>query len=737
MQVAAARYCAATMLLSAGLLFMVQPMVGRLVLPQFGGTPAVWNTCMVFFQALLLAGYAYVHWSLKHLGLRWQARVHVVVLLAPLLVLPLTLGSDTAPDPSSSWLGLRLIGRLLAGVGLPFFVLSSTAPLLQRWFAAADHAHSRDPYFLYAASNAGSLVALLGYPLLAEPLLELSAQNWWWSLGYVVLVMSLAPLAVAAATAEADRVEPAPQTGTAGAADGPSLRQRGLWIAAAFVPSSLMLGATLHITTNLAAIPLLWVLPLALYLLTFIIVFARHSALPGPVNRHGPMVLLALGALFSMSIRGAEWLLIPAHLLMFGVAALVCHGRLAASRPPAAQLTSFYLCMSIGGVLGGLFNSLVAPLLFTRVLEYPLAMAAACLFLPRSGAGGDGPRARRADLIRPLLLAAAAAAILWMTAPIRLSHPLLAFGAVLGPTAMVCFSFKERPLRFALGYVVLLAAVGWHADLERGRAELSTRNFFGVKRVTVDPQGDLRHLYHGTTVHGSQFIEPQQRGEPLTYYHRSGPAGDVFAQYVAGQPAARVGVIGLGAGALASYAQPGQRFTFFEIDPDVIAIARDARFFTYLSASAGANDVVLGDGRIALRQVRPGSFDLLVIDAFSSDAIPVHLITRQALDLYVSRLTAEGVLLFHVSNRYLDLEPLLGRLAGELGWACAARADIEVQTDSWERGRTAAHYVAMAAHAERLGPLLERPGWKRVPVDPRAPLWTDDYSNLLGLLKWE
>ncbi|MHC4066408.1 MAG: hypothetical protein ACYSUI_18175, partial [Planctomycetota bacterium] len=555
---------ATTLFTSALLLFLVQPMVGKMILPMFGGTPAVWNACMVFFQAALLAGYAYAHATVAWLGVRRQVALHPLVLLIPLVALPIGFASG-ASAPTDANPVLWLLGLLAVSVGLPFFAVATSAPLLQKWFAGTGHPDAKDPYFLYAASNCGSLLALLGYPLLFEPSFKLAEQSAFWAGGYVVLVamIGVCALLVRRLTLAAGRgpTHRAPSS----AADlpaikpdisSPTMRRRMWWVVTAFVPSSLMLGVTTHITTNLAAVPLLWVIPLAVYLLTFVLVFARKPRLShAAMARLLPFVILPTAVLTFLDLQRMGWLLIPLHLAMFFAAAMVCHGELARSRPSARHLTEFYLWMSVGGVLGGLFNAVLAPVVFRSVAEYPIAMVLACFLLPRRSRAADRPLARRLDLLLPVVLALVAGGIILGLQASDLKPGALTRALAFGLPAMLCFSFKERPTRFGLGFAVVLVAVAYYAGLQKGTPLHSERNFFGVKRVVGDSERNLRILVHGSTSHGSQSMDPKRSAEPLAYYHRSGPAGDVFSG-VAGQGTGRqIAVIGLGVGSMAAYAE--------------------------------------------------------------------------------------------------------------------------------------------------------------------------------------
>lgn len=721
-----------TLGLSALLLFWVQPLFARLTLPLLGGAPAVWITAMLFFQAALLAGYLYAHLSVRWLGMKRQSLLHGMVLLSAFAVLPIALPEDWAPPPGAMPVGWQLT-LMAAGIGLPFFAVSATAPLLQRWFAHTGHAESANPYFLYSASNIGSIAALLGYPVLFEPLMGLGEQGLVWTLAYLALVglIGLCGLLMwrrfvpHPPEAAGEELELSPDI---------SWRRRLHWIALAFAPSSLMLGATLHISTDIAAVPLLWVVPLALYLLTFVIVFARR-----PLLRHRWMLALQVPALLLLAVAmswdlGGLAVEVAIHLAVFFVVAMACHGELAARRPAAEHLTEFYLWMAVGGVLGGVFNGALAPVLFDSVLEYPIMIAAVALLRPWRAL-----QSRRALVLDIVLPGALALAVLLAPRLLEAGAPaaIAAFAAAVVVTGL--FGLLGRPLRFALGLAVLLAAGPLLLDpAATGSAPreelLSERSFFGVNRVALETNPVQAHvLIHGTTVHGGQRREPALRTEPLTYFHRDGPLGQVFAAF----PAWRfrtIGVIGLGAGAAACYAQKGQDWTFFEIDPVVERIARDERYFTYLADCAPRARVVIGDARLSLREVADGSLDLLVLDAFTSDAIPVHLLTREAFMLYRRKLSPDGILMAHISNEYLDLEPVIGRITAATGLFGVIQYYDETDALDEAMLRFPSVWVVMARRPDHIVELAPDPRW--LPLRGRnAPLWTDDYVNLVRALR--
>ncbi|HEY0972467.1 MAG TPA: fused MFS/spermidine synthase [Gemmatimonadales bacterium] len=740
--------CTAALFLNAALLFAVQPMFSKMALPLLGGAPAVWNTSMMVFQALLLCGYLYAHVVARNLAPARQVALHGALLVASLVSLPIALPGGWTPPASGTpvpW----LVGLVVVGVGLPFFALSTAAPLVQQWFARTDHPDARDPYFLYAASNAGSLLALLAYPLLIEPMLAVSSQRRLWSWGYAAVAALVVACGVAAARrssrapASLPRVEPAGEGPTDHTATGyeaalastvPTWAMRAWWTLLAFAPSSLLLGVTTYITTDVAAVPLLWVVPLALYLLSFVLVFARRPPLPHRLAlRLQPLVLLPLTVALFSGQTGDLRTMAPLHLVVFFVTAMACHGELARLRPAAVHLTEFYLWLSVGGVLGGIFNVLVAPVLFERVLEYQIVLAVACALRPWPDGGGSRAALRR-DVLLPVLLVATVVALLRLP---RDWHPLVETRGVAvlgGLAALCCLLFVQRPLRLALGVlgIMMIGASGLTASRNVIHRE---RSFFGVYEVGDSGNG-YHTLRHGTTLHGAQNIRPPWNRDPLTYYRVLGPLGDVFGVARLGDAPLRVAVVGLGTGSVACHARDGDRFTYYEIDPLVERLARDDRYFTYLRECTPDAPVVLGDARLSLdRGAGQEAYDLMVLDAFSSDAIPAHLLTREALAVYRERLAPQGVLAFHVSNRYLDLIPVLADLAGDAGMHAMAGVDRRITAAERRRLLTPSIWVAVARDSATLAPLTETARWAWLERDEGRRLWTDDYSNVLGVLR--
>jgi hypothetical protein len=705
----------ATSFLSACLLFLVQPMVAKLVLPPYGGSAAVWNTTNAFFQAALVAGYAYSHVLTRRVRPRRQVLLHVAALLPALAVLPLALPGWAAPPVDRSP-ALWLVLVLAVSVGLPFLAVATTGPLLQRWFSYTDHHRAADPYFLYAAGNVGSFVALLAYPLLVEPRWSVPAQARGWAAGYVVLIALVGACGLHARRAPGASLRaaaPSPVTSPT-----PDLRRRLRWLVLAAIPSSLMLGVTSFVTADLAAVPLLWVLPLSIYLATFVVAFGRPVARPLGA---APLVLLGtVGAVaVLMAADGSPPVVaaVAVHLALLAAGAYVAHRKLSLDRPEADRLTGFYLVVALGGVVGGAWNAFAAPLLFDRVVEYPLALVAVAAV----GLGGrrSALRSRYGVAAGP---AEAAAGFLVITVLARAAGA-SASGATVLAVAVVAGAALAVAGRL-LPVVGLGAATLALAKVVAPLPEaplLESRTFFGVHRV--QPADGRLELVSGSTVHGAQ--DPDDRGEPLTYYTRGGPAGQVMATFGAG--AEEVGLVGLGVGALAAYGDTGQRFTVYEIDPEVVRIARDTGLFTYLADTSAAVDYRIGDGRLELAAEHDRAFDVLVLDAFSGDAIPVHLLTVEAFATYRDRLAPDGVVAVHISNRYLDLRPVLAGAAEAHGMAALVRRDpAGAEGDgSW--------WAVLAEDEADLAPLAGDDRWRPV-AEAGVVRWTDTRSNLLAVL---
>src|SRR5579862_43594 len=587
---------AATLFVSALLLFWVQPLIAKMMLPLLGGAPAVWNTAMMFFQLVLLAGYGYAHLLTRAVAPNRQAWIHGAVLVAAVAALPFAVGGEVPPtDAASPVVALWLVGRLSVIVGLPFFALSASAPLLQSWFTRSGQPAAEDPYFLYAASNLGSLVALLAFPLVLEPLTTLSLQSRLWTGVFAVLMAMVLACAVVARRAS-------PRYGEGPAAIGVTTgtvahwRARALWIGLAFVPSSLLLGVTSYITTDVASAPLLWVIPLALYLLSFVVTFARRPPIRPSWALTGQAASITIVLVLLMIPTPPLRLVIPAHYLAFFFIALVCHGMLAARRPAAARLTEFYFYLSLGGALGGVFNALLAPILFSSSYEYPLVLILSCAL---RGASGPAVRPNKMDFLLPLAVLAAVVALIAGWSGLGVIEPAVVTVALL-VIALAVFSLGNRALRFALAVAAVLVPTTLDRSTE-GVLE-QERSFFGVHRVLVDRAAPMLDLAHGTTLHGAELTDPAQWRTEVRYYYAGGPIGQFFARLRAVHPGPqRVSVTGLGTGALSCYALAGEPWTFYEIDPVVVRIAHDTRYFHYLEQCGGSTTIVLGDARLSLK----------------------------------------------------------------------------------------------------------------------------------------
>ncbi len=674
---------AGTLFLSAFLLFGIQPMFAKMVLPKLGGSPGVWSVAMVFFQTMLLAGYGYAHWLVSHCTLRRAALIHIALMALVLLVgLPIGIAAGFERPPQEGET-LWLIALFTASVGLPFFAVAANGPLLQAWFARTGHPQAADPYFLYAASNIGSFLALIAYPFLVEPFLTLSVQSAGWSWGFGLLLAGIA----ACAGLGLGRVPTASESPQAALASSTIPARTNLgWVALAFVPSGLLVAVTAHISADVASVPLLWVVPLALFLLTFVIVFQRR-----PLLRHGWMLnaqLAFLAAYLLWTVLqprfgwGAELAL---HLGLFFTTAMVAHGELARRRPEAANLTAFYLWMSVGGVLGGLFCGLIAPSIFNSVVEYPLLIVAGVL-------------------CRPGFLS------------IKL----------------------PRVARMGLA-AFALASLSALVVSEQQRTD-SIRSFFGVNKIRDTENGRFRSLVHGNTVHGVQRLRNDDgsvttgRPEPLSYYFTGGGIADGIdaVRQVRGGTLGAVAAVGVGTGSLACQMRAGEDWTFYEIDPKVVSMATDPARFGFFAACAPEARFVIGDARLTLADAPANSLDLIVIDAFSSDSIPTHLMTTEAIGLYLAKLKPHGAVLFHISNRNMELGPVVTATAHAKGLATWLRSSQQ-SPELIDQMKFSPRVAIVARRPEDVG-LSAQQGWVRQDAPGTARPWRDDYADVIGAI---
>lgn len=713
-------------LISATLVFLLQPIVARLILPLLGGSPAVWTTSMAFFQAALLGGYAYAHLLQRVRSLRLQMIIHGVVLVVAALALPLRVSSGFG-EPDVERPILWLLATLVMSVGAPFAALSATAPLVQAWYARTRPREQADQtYRLYAASNIGSLVALLGYPLAVEPLLSLSGQRWIWTVGYGLFVAVLGALALIVSGRGGAALEATTEAGEVG--PRPSWRRRGVWVVLAAIPSSLMLGVTSHLTTDVASAPMFWVLPLALYLLTFILAFSDRRILAPDRILMLQVGAAALSLAMLYYTSDSFVLVFLVQLSAFFLAALACHTRLYDLRPDTTHLTEFYLCLSLGGVIGGGFNAFLAPVLFTTVIEYPLVIVLSALAL--APASAVDRRALAIWLVAVVLIAGA---------------PLVAYQigySDAGLLAMRLCLLTAVPAaillrRFRILLVSLLAILASCAYLVSDHAQGGAvwRNFFGV--VTISDleddalKADVRTMTHGTTLHGAQSRDPVTACQPMVYYTPATPIGQVFTTVQARKPAVRVATTGLGAGSVAAFVRPNDRMTFFEIDPLVVELASDPYYFTYTTECAkGSVDYVVGDARLTLAKQPDAAYDIVFFDAFSSDAVPTHLLTREAIQLYLSKTKPDGVIILHLSNRNLQLRDVAMASAVAAGGHVLLQRHAPTE-EAEERWESASDVVIVGKTPEALADFRADPRWIAGGGGGARP-WTDDYSNLVG-----
>jgi hypothetical protein len=728
---------ALTLFVSASLMFVLQPMFGKILLPLLGGSPAVWNTCMVFYQSILFLGYLYAHTLSERQSHRRQVLIHLAVILLSFLALPVGLLENSTP-PTNSNPTFWLFWTLLLSIGLPFFVVSTTAPLMQKWFADVGHHTSHDPYYLYAASNAGSLLALLSYPFLLEPHIGLAQQKSFWSAGYIGLCLFLAACAVALwksreqrAVTEADR-----------AADEVSMTTKLHWLALAFVPSSLLLGLTNFISTDIASVPLLWIIPLTFYLLTFIIVFSKWNDKIHPLLvKLQPIVLLPFIAYsFINPAVLPYWVDLGLHVTAFFIAVMVCHGELAKRRPHTRHLTTFYLIMSFAGMLGGMFNTFVAPFIFNAVYEYPIMIVAALLLRPdsQSMAGKSAVKNEWRQLILPGLILAVGLTVFFSLDNLPDYLDTIGVGLIL--LTGLLYSFRMQALTLAsLTGILIFFTLGLHGLLSN--TFYQERTFFGVlsvrESVLTNEQNQpekYHEFFHGTTKHGAQRLAAEQSRVPLTYFSRPGPIGQLFTVFERSNQNWEVGIIGLGAGTLACYAKEGQHWAFYELDPLVVDIARNPKYFSYISQCNPKIGMVVGDARLSLEQEPDQKFDLYIVDAFSSDSIPTHLLTQEAIKLYFKKLKANGILALHITNRHLALKKVLSDHAKNLQLAALIQEFKPVDEIPLV---VATDWVVMAQKPEILEPLRSSSlgSWQKMPLYFGLKPWTDDFTNIVTIWK--
>ncbi len=741
-----------TIFLSALLLFAIQPMFAKMVLPVLGGSPSVWSVSVFFFQAALLVGYLYAHLLINKVPAHLTGIIHLGVCALALLSLPIGMVTWMGEPPQGEPY-LWQLGMFAASIGLPFMAVSANAPLLQAWFARSGHPDARDPYFLYAASNLGSLIALLGYPIVLEPMFGVSQLSHLWAYAYVLLVLAIGGsffLMRGAQVGGVPETAAAPASAADAAGAAPTLGSRLSWIGLAFVPAALMTAFTVQTTTDVASAPLLWVFPLALYLLTFVLVFRDRPLISREALLFLHLIALAV-VFFALSPYGNQnWFVTSATgLAVFFTTAMLAHRTLYDARPTPAYLTEFYLWMSFGGALGGMFTALVAPKIFSEIYEYPLllALSMACrpgaLSLPR-----DKEKLKDELITLWFLAAAGALAIVWVPTLARyLSLPVSI--ARLGPAALVIVvlavvllaNVKQPPRQLLAALLMCLAIVALPSNVRKDDSQVTQRSFFGVYRVqqAADPTGMFRVLMHGTTLHGSQrFLDedgqPVDDTTPTTYYYPGSPMGQMIAkrrEILAAQgQKGRYGIVGLGTGSSSCHKREGETWRFFEIDPTVIKISKDPKNFSFIGKCQPDIDIAIGDARLTMAKEADASFDLLIIDAFSSDAIPVHMLTKEAVQLFLDKLKPDGVVLLHTSNRYLDLNSVLAAIQRELPEGTAA-ISVTDRSASGGYGQSISSNVIFAKSEAALQPYRSLAGASDL-QEGGLSAWTDDHSDIWG-----
>jgi len=682
---------AVAIFVSAFLVFQVQPVISKVILPWFGGSPAVWTSCMLFFQTALFAGYAYAHWSVSRLTPRWQGAIHLLLIALALSVLPLSPAAEWKPF-DGSWPTLRILGILATSVGLPYFLLASSGPLLQAWFGQSFS--SRSPYRLYALSNTASMLGLLTYPFIFEPAFTTAGQGQFWTFVFLVFALLSAWLAWRLFARVCEPTDLMLGNATAKSAELPSVGQRIGWLALAAYGSAMLLATTNHVCQDVAVMPLLWVLPLSLYLLSFIICFDNPRWYSRYWCGRGLVVATFLAAIVSRVGATIPVIVeVGVFFVLLLLACMVCHGELVRRRPEKNHLTMFYQYCAAGGAVGGILVSLICPQLFNGFLEMSVGLLVAYLLGLYVAAKSETTAG--ADLLQ-----------------------------------------RRKAAPFVFGYLGLLAIAWGQFGGASGTAIAATRNFYGVltvheREVIEDgqPMGRIREILHGRILHGTQWLDDELRRVPTTYYAEETAIGQLLRKAGKEGPI-RVGVIGLGGGTLAAYGREGDYYRFYEINPDVIEIARE--YFSYLSDLPSKSDMVLGDARISLEREAPQAFDVLALDAFSGDAVPAHLITVEAMKIYLGHLNEHGVLAIHISNRHIDLLPVVSGLCRHLGLQCRhvpTRMDLGTGSGTCEwavvsrKAGLIEKLVANQQVARSFGP------------EEELPLWTDNFSNIIGSLR--
>ncbi|WP_340198412.1 fused MFS/spermidine synthase [Ascidiimonas sp. W6] len=703
-----------TLLLSASLLFVVQPMFSKMILPLLGGTPQVWNTAMLFFQLLLLGGYAYAHGITKYLNIRVQAILHIILLVLFFFILPIAIPEGWVPplgkDPTLWQLTLMTVT-----IGGPFFVLSGSAPMFQKWFSRTNHKDANNPYFLYGASNLGSMTALLLYPVIIEPAMNLGKQSETWMYGYMALVVFTVFCALVVWKTNTQKIEDKKTTEK----EVITWRRKGKWLLLSFIPSSLMLGVTTHITTDVASVPLLWIIPLSLYVLTFIIAFARKPIITEKAASSNFGFLLIYLFIYTMMYDSQGIVFVLFHMILFFFAALVCHSALSQAKPSAQNLTEFYLVMSIGGALGGVFNGLITPKLFIIPIEYALILGLAACMRYANEKKKSIPKYHFVLGLLTIL------SVIWAIQIESIVVKSILMGVAL--TGLFLTINGRWVFGITAAIILIISSPGNLIAYLNTDIVHNDRNFFGIIKI-IDLE-NYRYFFHGTTIHGVQSLEKDREHVPLAYYYDTSAIADMFDFASANFGDQHVAVLGLGVGVTACFDKEGRTFDFYEIDPGVIRVAEDSTYFTFLSGCGSPYKIIEGDARLTLANKNNNSYDLILGDVYSSDNIPVHLITREAVELYLEKLKPDGMLGFNISNSFLDIEPVFAEIAdsfGIKGYSKFTRGDKT-------KGLGDAYGFVFARNENQKKFLLAN-GWTPAEKRKGVGLWTDDFSNILSVV---
>ncbi len=707
MKIALTVFFGITIFIASFMIFWIQPLYTKMLLPILGGSPSVWNTSLFFYQTALFVGYAYSHFLTRKFNLKQQIYIHISIGALAFISLPVTV-----PEYEPAWVlshpTLWLFSILIVYVGPAFVVLSSTSPLLQRWYSYTKLKNAHDPYFLYSISNAGNIAALVLFILLLEPAIGLTRMLQGWSYSYAAFgaLMLICILAL---------IKFAPKSETEHTSV--SLPGTNRWPAVlllSFIPTSLLYGVTQHISFNIASTPLMWLMPLILYLTAFVIAFMRKRIIKIRLIRGlqlGMIAVYVLLFMFSVDINILPaWFVVPVHLVLFFASASVCLYKVADIRPNTKELTGFYLLVSLGGILAGLFNVIIAPNIFTSVIEYPFMIAVA------AGAGGSFVKDRKwRDILMPLIVLLVFFILGLMSHKVQTGMHVVMIRTTATVIVLAILFAHKKGLVFGLSIAAILVA--GMATLDSKQVIMQKRNFFGIYRVTSD-NGKVK-LTHGTISQGYQYPASHERYKPQSYYAKNTPMGDLFEIAFENIEPTRIGVIGLGTGTMAAYGKEGQYWDFYELDPLVVDIARE--HFTYLDDSPAVIRTITGDGRISLRGAPENFYDLIILDAFQSDSIPIHIITNEAIALYKSRLADNGVLAFHISNFSLDLSPVLFYSANDLGLSSI----ICFKYSQW---------FMMSANQAIINKLAYRGGCKKPEKGMRSIQWSDERSSILDVL---